>query len=58
VVWQSGRYSQTKKGFYILQNKVITHCRIQYADILYFISYRGEVTELARNITHHTNLCY
>jgi hypothetical protein len=57
-LYQSGRYCKTPTGYYIMVNKIISHCSIQYADILYYVSNKGSAEELARNITWVTNACY
>jgi hypothetical protein len=56
--FQKGKFQRVNDGYLILVNKVVSQCRIQYADLLYHVSFAGKITALGQNITQVTRLCY
>lgn len=46
-----GIYALSKKGYLVLINTKVSDCPMTYADKLYFIDFKGNVTEMGENIT-------
>lgn len=58
LYWPKGKYAKVDDGYLLLLNKRTRDCQIDYADILYHVSLKGEVEELGRVLTQKTNLCF
>lgn len=58
IVSMEAKYAKTKDGFLVLVNRTITECPIDYADILFHVSTKGELKQLGMVITKKTVLCH
>jgi hypothetical protein len=53
----SGIYALSKKGYLVLINTKVRDCPMTFADKLYFVDFKGNVTEMGENTTQITRLC-
>ena len=53
-----GKYAKTNDGYLVLVNRTISECPIDYADILFHVTKKGEIKQLGLVITKKTALCH
>jgi len=54
----TAKTAKIKDGFLVLLNEKISDCPINYADILYKVSFTGKIEKLGMVITKKTTLCH